>query len=101
MTEIPYGGALEIAAAGGHNMVMVGPPGAGKSMLAQRLVRLRRERAAAQLLHHRILAAHMLAKRLGEGNPPTREVRHVLWPCARHQLGEFLHLSAQTIMVVP
>ena len=29
--------ALEIAAAGGHNMVMVGPPGAGKSMLAQRL----------------------------------------------------------------
>ncbi|MBR1649291.1 MAG: YifB family Mg chelatase-like AAA ATPase [Alphaproteobacteria bacterium] len=29
--------ALEIAAAGAHNMVMVGPPGAGKSMLAARL----------------------------------------------------------------
>ena len=35
--QAPYKRALEIAAAGGHNLMAFGPPGAGKTMLARRL----------------------------------------------------------------
>jgi magnesium chelatase family protein len=42
--------ALEIAAAGGHNILMVGPPGSGKSMLAQRLPGLLPPLSAPELL---------------------------------------------------
>ncbi|ORE96713.1 Mg chelatase subunit ChlI [Stappia sp. 22II-S9-Z10] len=42
--------AVEIAAAGGHNLLMVGPPGSGKSMLAERLPSILPEMDAATLL---------------------------------------------------
>jgi magnesium chelatase family protein len=42
--------ALEIAAAGGHNLMLVGPPGAGKSMLASRMPSILPPMSAAEAL---------------------------------------------------
>jgi magnesium chelatase family protein len=49
--------ALEVAAAGGHNLLMVGPPGAGKSMLAARLPGILPPLAPAELLEVSMVAS--------------------------------------------
>src|SRR6266699_513629 len=49
--------ALEIAAAGGHNLLLVGPPGAGKSMLASRLPGILPPLAPAELLEVSMIAS--------------------------------------------
>ena len=49
--------ALEVAAAGGHNLLMVGPPGAGKSMLAARLPSILPPLSPAELLEVSMIAS--------------------------------------------
>src|SRR5579871_4396112 len=49
--------ALEVAAAGGHNLLLVGPPGAGKSMLAARLPTILPPLAPAELLEVSMVAS--------------------------------------------
>jgi magnesium chelatase family protein len=57
--------ALEIAAAGGHHLLLVGPPGSGKTMLARRLPGLLPPLAAAEALE--VTGLHSVAGLLGEG----------------------------------
>lgn len=64
--------ALEIAAAGGHNMLMIGPPGAGKSMLASRLPTLLPALSAEEMLEVSMiqsLAGELMGGELSEQRP--------------------------------
>ncbi len=49
--------ALEVAAAGGHNLLLVGPPGSGKSMLAARLPSILPPLSPAELLEMSMIAS--------------------------------------------
>lgn len=70
--------ALEIAAAGRHHLLMVGPPGAGKSMLAARLPGLMPELTPAEALETSMIQS--LAGLLGDGGisreAPYRDPHH-------------------------
>lgn len=62
--------ALEVAAAGGHNLLMVGPPGAGKSMLAARLPSILPPLSPKELLEVSMIAS--IAGELAEGKLTDR-----------------------------
>ncbi len=62
--------ALEVAAAGGHHLLMVGPPGAGKSMLASRLPSILPPLSPAELLEVSMVAS--LAGELSNGRLTSR-----------------------------
>ncbi|HCL67283.1 MAG TPA: AAA family ATPase [Rhizobium sp.] len=62
--------ALEVAAAGGHNLLMVGPPGSGKSMLAARLPSILPSLSAPELLE--VSMIHSIAGQLSGGKLSDR-----------------------------
>ncbi len=70
--------ALEVAAAGGHNMLMVGPPGSGKSMIASRLPGLLPPLTPSELLD--VSMVHSVAGLLERGKlsrkRPFRDPHH-------------------------
>lgn len=63
--------ALEVAAAGGHNVLMIGPPGAGKSMLAKRIPSILPDMSRAEMLQ--TTEIHSVAGLTGSTRPVVTE----------------------------
>jgi len=73
--------AMEIAAAGGHNVIMIGPPGAGKTMLAKRLPSILPPLSLQEALE--TTKIHSVAGKLGKNaaliaNRPFRSPHHTI-----------------------
>lgn len=73
--------ALEVAAAGGHNLIMIGPPGSGKSMMAKRLPSILPPLTLSESLE--TTQIHSVAGLLGKGSSlisqrPFRSPHHTI-----------------------